>query len=200
MGDSQFAPGKYPTVGTYPIEPATTSPMFPPVKYSSHWDPTAMLRRIVPQQQVPVPLPFRPLTKICMSYVTAGTPEFAPAPPADMVFPSGGEFYPPNRYAAAIDDESALRRIDRPLGVRDSSKYAPPIDSDMYTYKKITVPRPGPDAMMISELEMPRALIRDSAGGYHCRQAADAVALAATAGTMFGHATKQAKYRRGAQA
>jgi hypothetical protein len=117
-----------------------------------------------------------------------------------MVFPSGGEFYPPNRYAAAIDDESALRRIDRPLGVRDSSKYAPPIDSDMYTYKKITVPRPGPDAMMISELEMPRALIRDSAGGYHCRQAADAVALAATAGTMFGHATKQAKYRRGAQA
>ena len=176
MFDSQFAPGKYPTVGTYPLEQPSTSPMFPPVCYKSHWDPTAMSKYMTPQIPNPAPVSFRPMTRICTSYVTAGE---TPASKGTM---------------HSVDTESVLRRLDRPLGIHDNKQYLPPLDSDMYTYKKIAVPRALPDPTMISELEMPQALIRDDMPGYYCRKVADRVALSAAAGQMFGHPTKQAKY------
>jgi hypothetical protein len=196
MLDSQFAPGNFSQIGTFPVEPAATSNMFPPVCLKTHWDPTAMSKYTFPSQQVVLPLSFRPNVRICMNYVTSAEVTPAPAPPADLVFPPGGQFYPPTRYISAIDDESRLRRLDRPLGTPDAKQYQPPADSDMYTYKKISVPRQPANGLMISEMEMPRALLRDSPAAYECRQAADMAAMAAANGSrhIFSYPTKLAKY------
>ena len=122
----------YPTLGSsmvspVPIEPATTKPLFPPVCLKYHWDPTMILSRTLPQgPSVSLPLDPRPWTKVCLSYVNSGdSQEQAPMPPPSMVFPSGGEFYPPNRYSQAIGNESLLRRLDRPLGTCDAVQWEP---------------------------------------------------------------------------
>jgi len=89
----------------YPIKSSTTKPFFPPVCLKSHWDPTAMLRRIVPQgPSQPLPLDFRPCVKVCMDYTTSAPTEKAPMPPQGMVFGPGGAFY-------------LLAAIPRPLGM-----------------------------------------------------------------------------------
>jgi hypothetical protein len=191
--DSQFAPGNFSQTGTYPLD-APNKNMFPPVCLKTHWDPTAMSKFTFPEQHVALPLSFRPNTRICMQYVTSGDVTPVPAPPADLVFPSGGQFYPPTRYMSAIDKESLLRRLDRPLGTPDSKEYQPPTDSDMYTYKNISVPRSSPNGHMIAEMEMPRALLRDNQGAYECRHAADRVAMAAASGSLFSYPTKLSKY------
>jgi hypothetical protein len=185
MFDSQFAPGKYQTVGTYPIEPATTSPMFPPVCLKSHWDPTAISRMtLIERAGVPMPTlqePMRPSTRICMQYVTSGPAVNEPVARAD-----------------AVDRESELRRLDRPLGIHESKQYLPPMDSDMYTYKKISLPRQRPDAGAVSELEVPSALLRDhDYKTYMCREVDDrnSMYMQKTAGQMFGYSSKLEKYR-----
>ena len=93
--------------------------LYPPVCLRTHWDPTAMLRRVLPEQgkgqSLPLPLDFRPYVKVCQNYVTSAPAEEAPLPPANVVFPMGGEFYPPGRYADAIDNESTLHYLDRRL-------------------------------------------------------------------------------------
>jgi hypothetical protein len=185
MFDSQFAPGKYQTVGTYPIEAATTSPMFPPVCLKSHWDPTAISRMTMMERTgVPMPPlqePMRPSARICMRYVTSGPAVNEPAARQD-----------------AVDRESELRRLDRPLGISESKQYLPPIDSDMYTYKKISLPRRLPDAGAVSELEVPSVLLRDSTyKSYMCREIDDrnSAYMQKTSGAMFGYPTKLEKYR-----
>ena len=86
--------------------------LFPPVCLKTHWDPTQMLTHILPKEKVDLPQDFRPWVKVCKNYVTSGPAIKAPMPPNDMVFPPGGEFYPPGRYAASIDNESKLRTLD----------------------------------------------------------------------------------------
>jgi hypothetical protein len=198
MLDNQFAPGKYQIAGNYPIETSTTSPMFPPVCLKSHWDPTAILRRTLPDVRTPLELPvsFRPNTRICMQYVNAGAVTEVPDVPAQVVFPAGGERYPQSRYRDAIDRESELRRLDRKLG---GQEYIPPHDSDMYTYRKISVPRKYPDMGRVSELEVPRALLRDGMADpvSRCRQMDDMAALSKSTGHVFGYPTKMAKYADG---
>lgn len=110
----------------------------------SHWDATAIYRLSVKQTEtVPLPTDPRPWTKICMSYVNSGPAEQAPEPPTNMVFPSGGSFYNPSRYSKAINDESLLRRLDRPLGTDAigglcaPDQYYVPLQSDMYDQKPV---------------------------------------------------------------
>ena len=102
-----------PFVSSFPFQNVEGN-LFPPVCLKSHWDPTEMLRHILPQQKVDLPQDFRPLVKVCKQYVSSAHPVAAPMPPKNMVFPMGGEFYPPGRYAEAIDKESVLRTLDRP--------------------------------------------------------------------------------------
>lgn len=195
MLDSQFAPGNYQTISSYPFDAARTSPMFPPVCLKSHWDPTAMLKRVIPEDsqvgQATLPLSFRPNTRICMEYVNAGDSVVLPKAPV-----VGPQVYPVNQYMNAIDRESALRRLDRPLGPETRPNYVPPTDSDMYTYKKISLPRRLPDIRNVSEMEVPSVLLRDGAPAYNCREVADRAAIRdqMAAGKMFGYATKLAKY------
>jgi len=178
----------------YPIKPSTTAPFFPPVCLKSHWDPTAMLRRIVPQgPSQPLPTDFRPWVKVCMNYTTSGPAEPAPMPPTGMVFGPGGEFYPPGRYAAAIADESLLRRLDRPLGTCEESQYEPNPRGDMYDSSILVTQYGETSSKMVSELAMPRALIRPP-GGYECR-ARDDKYNSGRAQQMFNNPTKQQRYK-----
>jgi hypothetical protein len=183
-------PQRYPIQNEGPAGSAFT----PPLKICSHWDPTMVLRHVLPNQQVALPLDFRPYTKVCLDYVTSAPPEAAPAPPNDMVFPSGGEFYPPNRYAQAIDQETLLRRQDRPLGTCEADQYLPNPSGDMFNNRILIPERRDPlNAQFISELSMPRVLL--NVGPYDCRSEADAVNVSRSK-LLFNNATKQQRYEQ----
>ena len=179
---------------TYPIQSSTTKPFFPAVCLKSHWDPTAMLRRIVPQGPAqPLPLDFRPWVKVCMDYTTSAPPEMAPMPPKDMVFGPGGEFYPPGRYSAAINNESLLRRLDRPLGTCQEDQFTPNERGDLFHPELLLTKRGTTTSAMVSELAMPRALLQTQ-GGYTCRSQADAANIT-KANQLFNNPTKQQRYK-----
>jgi hypothetical protein len=176
---------------------SSTQPFYPPVCLTYHWDPTAILRRVVPQgPAVPLALDPRPWAKVCLEYVNSGqSSEQAPTPPANMVFPSGGEFYPPTRYSSAIDNESLLRRLDRPLGTCDAQQYEPNMRGDMYISNKLVPERAyTPTTDMVKELAMPKALIRG--GVYDCRLEADKANWSRST-SLFNNATKQQRYNQG---
>jgi len=179
-----------PFVGTYPFETVEGN-LFPPVCLKTHWDPTQMLRHILPQQRVELPLDFRPWVKVCKQYVTSGPAEAAPLPPQDMVFPTGGEFYPPGRYAAAIDKESVLRTLDQPLDTWcPTSQYIPSPNSSLYVAGS-TLPERTATSSFVSELAMPQALLRRDTNT--CRSANDAAYLQRS-GRLFNNPTKQDRY------
>jgi hypothetical protein len=166
--------------------------LFTPVCLQTHWDPTKMIRHIIPQQKVALPQDFRPWVKVCKNYVTSAPAIPAPMPPKDMVFPPGGEFYPPGRYSANIDKESVLRTLDKPLDKWcPSTKYIPREDSNMYVAGS-TVPdrKPISDAF-VSELSMPQALLRTDI--YTCRSENDAKYFDRSP-RLFNNPTKQDRY------
>jgi hypothetical protein len=178
-----------------PLQSEGPDPFFPPVCLQSHWDPTKVLRWTLPRGYVAQPLDPRPWTRICMEYTTAG--EALPAPDVDpnIVMPSGGQFYPPNRYSAAIDDETKLRRMDRPLGTCEADQWLPGLKSDMFNSRILVPERQNPvNPMRIEELAYPRALIRE--GPYECRAQADAVNERLSSDYLFNNATKQDRYKR----
>ena len=151
-----------------------------------------MLRHILPQQHVALPQDFRPWVKVCKNYVTSGPAEPAPMPPKDMVFPTGGEFYPPGRYAHAIDKESSLRTLDQPLDTWcPTSQYIPKQTSDLYRSGSTLPDRKAMSNAFVSELAMPKALLRTD--GYTCRTSND-TAYFQRSGRLFNNPTKQDRY------
>lgn len=178
----------------FPFE-SVEGDLFPPVCLRTHWDPTQMLRHILPDQSVGLPQDFRPWVKVCKNYVTSGPAIKAPMPPVNMVFPPGGEFYPPGRYAQAIDKESILRTLNQPLDKWClDGKYRAPLDSDMYVAGKL-VPDRGPvtDAF-IQELAMPQAVLRTDTNT--CR-AENEKAYWERSPRFFNNPTKQDRYGAG---
>jgi hypothetical protein len=179
-------------VMSLPIENEGPTPFYPPVCLKSHWDATAILKHSLPDRHVEQSLDFRPWTRICMEYTTAGPAEPGPSIAPSTVLPSGGQFYPASRYAAAIDQESALRRLDRPLGTCDDDQFEPNPNGDMYK-SRILVPKGTVrSSAMVDEMSMPRALLRS--GPYPCREQADEVNLGLSQ-LLFNNATKQDKYK-----
>ena len=171
---------------SFPIENAENPNLFPPVCLRTHWDPEMIIRRSLPSAQGRLPLDPRPLTKVCMEYVTDAPFEMAPKIPDSLVFPSGGVFYPPTRYRAAVDRESELRRLDRPLGICEAEQFTP--QKNMYTPNATVPDRGKPNDRFIQELAFPMALMRT--GTYDCRRENDLEAVAIN-GKMFNNATKQ---------
>ena len=179
------------SVSNYPFAPVEGN-LFTPVCLKTHWDPTEMLRHIIPQQHVELPQSFRPWTKICKNYVTSAPAIPAPMPPKNMVFPPGGEFYPPGRYSANIDVESRLKTLNYPLDKWcPSTKYIPSQTSNMYVAGS-TVPdrKPVSDAF-VDELAMPQALLRTDI--YTCRSENDTKNFERS-GRLFNNPTKQDRY------
>ena len=140
-------------LGDFPIQSAgDAAKIFPPVQYKSHWDPTQIIRWTLPDgggaqsESLPLPLDFRPWAKVCKVYRSSGPAAVAPMPPDNTVFGMGGEFYPPGRYSAAIDDESKLRYLDRRLDRWcQIQEYVPPFNGDMFQQRVLvpTVSGPG---------------------------------------------------------
>jgi hypothetical protein len=180
-----------PFISQYPFQNVEGN-LFTPVCLRTHWDPTEMLRHILPQQKVGLPEDFRPWVKVCKNYVTSAPAIPAPMPPKDMVFPTGGEFYPPGRYAANIDKESVLRTLNHPLDKWcPTTKYIPRETSNMYVPGS-TVPDRGPISdSFVSELSMPQALLRRDI--YTCRSENDTKYFERS-GRLFNNPTKQDRY------
>uniref|UniRef100_A0A6C0K320 Uncharacterized protein n=1 Tax=viral metagenome TaxID=1070528 RepID=A0A6C0K320_9ZZZZ len=177
----------------FPFQAAgSAQKLFPPVCLTSHWDPTAMLRYILPSQQVELPMDFRPYVRICKDYVTSAPAVMAPLPPKDMVFPKGGEFYPPGRYSAAINNESKLFYLDRTLDRWCQTKeFVPRRDSDMYVPNSTVVRRQQSTSDFVQELAMPQAVLRED--GYTCRTEND-IGNWNRSPRLFNNPTKQDRY------
>jgi len=184
------APTPNPFLGSYPFE-AVEGDLYPPVCLKTHWDPTEMLRHILPQQKVGLPMDFRPLVKVCKNYVTSGPMVPSPMPPKNMVFPTGGEFYPPGRYAAHIDQESVLRTLDQPLDKWCTTQYIPKQTSNMYVSGSTVPDRKGISDAFVDELAMPQALLRTD--NVTCRSENDSKYFERS-GRLFNNPTKQDRY------
>ena len=182
----------FPTEDKFPFDGSKTSPFVPPVCLKEHWDRTMVLKHVLPQGYTQLPMDFRPYTKVCRTYRTSGPAVAAPAPPKDMVFPPGGEFYPPTRYSGAIDSESLLRRLDRPLKKYcDEGEYLPNPAGDMYSTAPMAPVRTAPSSHMVQELAMPKVCL--TAGEYECRAADDKVNWSHSP-RLFNNPTKQDRY------
>jgi len=173
----------------YPFN--STRGVIPPLVLCSHWDPTKMLNYILPDQRIAMPLSFRPLTKVCMQYTTTGPVEPLP-PTGNVLLPSGGSLHPPNRYAAAIDNESILRRQDRPLGISEKKQYVPPLNGEMFYSRVFLANASAPSSKMIDELSMPKVAL--NTGPYRCRAEQDVKNMAANE-RLFNNSTKQQKFK-----
>jgi hypothetical protein len=103
----------------------------------------------------------------------------------------GGSFYPTSRYSSAIDSESALRRLDRPLGTCDEDQFYPNKGGDMFNQRILVPYRITTDPSKISELALPR--VARSIREYECR-AKDDVVNTNLSGRLFNNATKQDRY------
>ena len=179
------------SVSSFPFAPVKGN-LFTPVCLRTHWDPTEMLRHVIPQQHVGLPLDFRPWTKVCKNYVTSAPAIEAPMPPKNMVFPPGGEFYPPGRYSANIDVESRLRTLDYPLDKWcASTKYIPSQSSNMYVAGSTVPDRRQTSNAFVDELSMPQALLRTDV--YTCRSENDTKYFERS-GRLFNNPTKQDRY------
>ena len=181
-------------VQEYPIGMEGPADFFPAVCLQSHWDPTAILKRTLPQGYVPQPMDPRPWTRICLEYTTAGEQEEAPPTDPSVVMPNGGQFYPPGRYAQAIDDESKLRALDRPLGTCEGNQWEPNFNGDMFNGRLLVPERQGSGSSRIEELSYPKALLRS--GPYDCRAANDAYNVSVSSDYNFNNATKQDRYKQ----
>jgi hypothetical protein len=176
---------------SYPIESSSTKPFFPPVCLKSHWDPTKIYERTVPTALVSLPVDFRPYTKVCLEYRTSATEMPAPEVPNSLVFPGGGDVYPPTRYLNNIDKESLLRRLDRPLGTCDPEQYEPDFNGDMFQSRVLLPAQNRSSSRFVEELAMPQALLRS--GTYHCRMEADQRNWDRSP-RLFNNSTKQDRY------
>ncbi len=173
----------------------------PPVCLKTHWDPTAISRYYtLPDAMVSVPLPFRPATQVCRQYVTSAPVEQLPGTLTTL--PLRSNLSPPDRYSYAIDSESQLRRLDRPLGTPEGAQYVPNLGETAPLFsQRMYVASRAPNMHSISELEFPRVLMRadGASAGYACREAdyskeraREKVSL--DKGRMFNYATKYTKY------
>jgi hypothetical protein len=179
-------------VGPSPIVSEGPSPFYPAMCIKSHWDAGAILRKTLPTEHIGQALDPRPWARICLEYTTTGEDSVPPPISPSAVLPSGGQFYPVSRYMAAIDDESKLRRLDRPLEMCEADQFQPNTQGDMYN-SRLLVPRiQNVNPNMIEEVAFPKVLI--TAGPYDCRNDLDKQNMNLS-GRLFNNSTKQDRYK-----
>lgn len=200
QGDGETPATSYPTklgspVMSLPFQQEGPADFFPPVCLKTHWDPTMILKRTLPDGYVPQSTDPRPWARICMEYTTSGDQDTAPEVNPAIVMPMGGQFYPASKYKEAIDNESKLRTLDRPLGTCEGNQWLPNERGDMFNSRLLVPERKGAiDPTKIEELAYPKALLRS--GPYDCRAENDAYAVRVSSDYMFNNATKQDRYKQ----
>ncbi len=200
QGDGETPATSYPTklgspVLSLPFQQEGPADFFPAVCLKTHWDPTMILKRTLPDGYVAQSTDPRPWTRICMEYTTAGEQDTAPEVNPSIVMPMGGQFYPASKYKEAIDDESKLHWLDRRLGTCEGNQWQPNERGDMFNSRLLVPDRKGAiDPTKIEELAYPKALLRS--GPYDCRAQNDAEAIQASSDFMFNNATKQNRYKQ----
>jgi hypothetical protein len=174
--------------------PRTWQEAFPPVCFTSHWDPTQVSQYVLPAvKAVPQPVDPRPSTRICTSYyntspgdatapIQDATPLTAPfaflgsavhRAPAPNTTPFGGRpvyGFPNAGYAAAIQAESDLYRLTEPLTRCAERRYIP---AKLPATQSNEVPGASANAAATQSLS-PYAFVADKTTG--CRAADDAEA------------------------
>lgn len=196
-GDGETPATSYPTekgspVLSLPLQQEGPADFFPSVALHTHWDPTMILKRTLPDGYVPQSTDPRPWTRICLEYTTAGEESTAPEINPNIVMPNGGQFYPASKYQEAIDNESKLHWLDRPLGTCEGNQWFPNERGDMFN-SRLLVPDRSIDPTKVQELAYPRALLRS--GPYDCRAQNDAYAIQTSSDYVFNNATKQDRYK-----
>jgi len=179
-------------VGATPTVSEGPAPFYPPMCLKTHWDPTAILRKTLPTEHVQQALDPRPWARICMEYTTTGEQSFTPQVSASVVLPSGGQFYPVGRYMEAIDKESELRRLDRPLGTCDADQWEPNQHGDMYNPRLLVPTRMNVNPALIQEVAFPKTVM--TSGPYDCRKNDDMTNVHLS-DRRFNNATKQDRYK-----
>lgn len=166
-----------------------------------HWDANAIFRYSIPQDmQVPVPLTPRPYTKVNLQYKTSAPFEAPPPVPDNFVIQGAANNFPPQRYQANIDAESALERLDRPLN-RDPVPgdcegipyYLPSEKGNMFNQRWLLNPPTPPIDTTMGELEVPKVLRDLGAYGCYSKELACDVAYN---NKMWFNATKLQKYNQ----
>lgn len=131
----------------YANRPRTVAEAFPPACLRTHWDPTMVVKHVLPDVYAAGALDPRPASKICFAYhhSSAGdaplpppTPSTVPPTPPQFLGgphrPSGPAAWPPGgaaelgfpyRYFNA-DVETDILRIDEPLTKCAEKRYIPP--------------------------------------------------------------------------
>lgn len=188
----------------YNTGPRTTKEAFPPACLRTHWDPTMVVRHVLPayEEDAPLPLDSRPAAKICFAYhhTSAGdaplppplptglprTPsEFLgglhrPPPLGPVSRPPGGAAetgFPFRGYSVVV--ETDVLRINEPLTRCSEKRYIPPGGTPVPDDATNIVP--GSKAPMSPEvLDGPRT---------GCREADDAAAFKRS-DRMFFNPTK----------
>lgn len=194
-----ITPGRFPIGDDKVLDSKLTSYCAP-----KHWDPTMIFRYSVPNgmgtNSIALPMDPRPWAKICQRYVNSGPAEVAPSVPENMVIPGAGEFYPPGRYASAIEEESRLRRLDRPLNEdllpgtckTFRHQYVLPATSDALEQWKLLPAQRQPRGAIVRGLADPPVLER-LGEQYRCSEEAMVCDIKA-APLLFNNFTKLAKY------
>lgn len=176
----------------YNTGPRTTAEAFPPACLRTHWDPTMVVKHVLPPYEgVTQALDPRPAAKICFAYhhTSAGDaplppplPTGLPATPREFLgglhrppatgpvpWPPGGAAelgFPYRGYSAAV--ETDVLRIDEPLTKCAEKRYIPP--------NGIPAPDDSTDVVPGSRPPLrPEVLDGPRAG---CREADDAAAWA----------------------
>jgi hypothetical protein len=131
--------------------PKTTAEAFPPACLRTHWDPTMVVKHVLPDFYAAQPLDPRPATKVCFAYhhtsagdaplpaqpppsVPSTPPQFLgglhrPEPPhlTGKVWPPGGAAELGFPYRGFKPDvETDVLRIDEPLTKCAEKRYIPP--------------------------------------------------------------------------
>jgi hypothetical protein len=172
--------------------PQTTAEAFPPACLRTHWDPTMVVKHVLPDFYAAGTLDPRPAAKICFAYhySSAGDAPL-PAEPRSTLPPTppqflgglhapgptvGGAVWPPGGHAKInfpsrgykVDVETDVQRIDEPLTKCAEKRFIPP--------GGVPAPRDFTDAVEGSSPPGPPEVLGGPRAG--CREADDAEAWA----------------------
>ena len=171
------------------IQDRTFKSMFPPVCIKTHWNAETLSKHILPDDlKIPLPVDPRPLVRNCTMYYTMGQKDDESDKQKraglGLLDSVGGLKAPYEVYVNNINIENDIL-LNHPKDKCDDNKWAPALDSDLYTNKH-SPPKNGDRTF----LELARPLATIVPGPYKCRALADELSWARSP-RLFNNATRE---------